>query len=96
MDEALNHQYLVEGRLRFHSCMCSCCHTNAGGTRVYTTEFETVHETPFDSKWEREVSRVSTYELRERIYKYISDRTPTYGVPLCINPHSAAYKTFAW
>ncbi|VEL18095.1 unnamed protein product [Protopolystoma xenopodis] len=25
-EEALNHPYLEEARLRFHSCMCTCCH----------------------------------------------------------------------
>lgn len=27
VEEALRHPYLEEGRLRFHSCMCSCCYT---------------------------------------------------------------------
>ena len=26
--EALNHPYLDEGRLRYHSCMCTCCTNN--------------------------------------------------------------------
>merc|ERR1712051_142567 len=30
--EALNHPYLDEGRLRYHSCMCSCCTNTAGGS----------------------------------------------------------------
>lgn len=25
-EEALNHCYLEEARLRYHSCMCTCCH----------------------------------------------------------------------
>ena len=41
--EALNHPYLDEGRLRYHSCMCACCHTSqATGTRVYVRDFEPV------------------------------------------------------
>nr|CDS28241.1 serine:threonine protein kinase NLK [Hymenolepis microstoma] len=34
-EEALNHSYLEEARLRYHSCMCTCCHdvpmTQSGG-----------------------------------------------------------------
>lgn len=25
VDEALRHKYLEDGRMRFHSCMCTCC-----------------------------------------------------------------------
>merc|ERR1712008_637729 len=30
--EALNHPYLDEGRLRYHSCMCTCCTNNGSST----------------------------------------------------------------
>ena len=36
--EALNHPYLDEGRLRYHSCMCACCHSTPTGVR-YTRRF---------------------------------------------------------
>lgn len=40
---ALNHPYLDEGRLRYHSCMCSCCATNQQtGMRQYVRDFEPV------------------------------------------------------
>src|SRR5438105_12192799 len=29
VEEALGHNYLEEGRMRFHSCMCTCCYTSA-------------------------------------------------------------------
>merc|ERR1712141_430719 len=34
--EALNHPYLDEGRLRYHSCMCACC-TNNGSSKLEPT-----------------------------------------------------------
>jgi hypothetical protein len=35
------------------------------------------------------------FELRDRLYKYVVDRTPMYSVPLCINTNSNAYGEFA-
>lgn len=90
----MSHSYLEEGRLRFHSCMCSCCITTSNGSRVFTNDFDPRHNEPFDIKWEKELSRLSMYELRDRMYKFVTDRQPSYGVPLCINPHSGAYKNF--
>ena len=31
VSDALSHPYLDEGRLRYHTCMCSCCHSSPGG-----------------------------------------------------------------
>ncbi|KAK0414851.1 hypothetical protein QR680_011640 [Steinernema hermaphroditum] len=96
VEEALRHPYLEEGRLRFHSCMCSCCYTaNHRNNRIYNTVLEPVHEMPFDPKWEKELCRLSMFELRDRIYRFITERTPLYGVPLCLNPHSAEYGEFS-
>lgn len=81
--------------MRFHSCMCSCCYTAANSNRVFTSTFDSPHTEPFDVKWEKELSRLSMFELRDRLYKFVTERAPLYGVPLCINPHSAAYKSFA-
>uniref|UniRef100_A0A1I8A4E2 Protein kinase domain-containing protein n=1 Tax=Steinernema glaseri TaxID=37863 RepID=A0A1I8A4E2_9BILA len=85
VEEALRHPYLEEGRMRFHSCMCSCCYMNSRRDRVYTPVFEPVHEMPFDPKWEKELCRLSMFELRDRIYRFITERTPLYG-PQSLNP----------
>ncbi|VDK58050.1 unnamed protein product [Anisakis simplex] len=95
VEDALAHPYLEEGRMRFHSCMCTCCYTTPTNNRVFTNCFDPTHEQPFDPKWEKELSRMSMFDLRDRMYKYVTERTPLYGVPLCINPNSAAYKNFA-
>jgi nemo like kinase len=95
VDEALAHPYLAEGRMRFHSCMCSCCYTTTNSNRIFTASFDPLHESPFEPKWERELSSLSMFELRDRMYKFVTERQPLYGIPLCINPNSAAYKNFA-
>ncbi|CAI4230581.1 unnamed protein product [Auanema sp. JU1783] len=95
VEMCLSHQYLADGRMRFHSCMCSCCYTKANNTRVFTIDYDPSHEQPFDPKWERELARLSMFELRESMYKFVTERIPLYGTPLMINPGSAAYKNFA-
>lgn len=127
--EALNHPYLDEGRLRYHSCMCTCCTNNGGsntsssqtgnnqqgsagsnsgsaqlqqqnannggsnGPRRYTTDFEPVAERPFGDEWERELTCVS--KVKDKLHRFIQDQINCNRVPLCINPSSAAFKSFA-
>ncbi|CAB60300.2 Serine/threonine kinase NLK [Caenorhabditis elegans] len=96
VEEALQHRYLEEGRLRFHSCMCSCCYTKPNmPSRLFAQDLDPRHESPFDPKWEKDMSRLSMFELREKMYQFVMDRPALYGVALCINPQSAAYKNFA-
>ena len=96
VEDALAHAYLEEGRMRFHSCMCSCCYTlPASQQRQFTTDTEPAHKEPFEARWEKELQRTSMFDLRDKMYKFVTERTPLYGIPLCINPHSAAYKNFA-
>jgi nemo like kinase len=123
--EALNHPYHDEGRLRYHSCMCTCCTNNGSssnsnpqtgngsagstngatsgsggnaagngsGPRRYTTDFEPVAERPFDDLWERELTCVS--KVKDKLHRFIQDQINCNRVPLCINPSSAAFKSFA-
>ncbi|KAL4002773.1 Protein kinase domain family protein [Acanthocheilonema viteae] len=94
VDAALSHRYLDEGRMRFHSCMCSCCYTTASNVRIFSQILDPVHEHPFDPRWEKELSRMSMFDLRDRMYRFITERAPPFGVALTINPNSASYKTF--
>jgi nemo like kinase len=90
---ALSHPYLEEGRLRYHSCMCRCCH-NVGSSRRYITDLEPVAQTPFDYGFEKDLS--SVHMVKERLHKSILEKCSNSSrVPLCINPHSAAFKSFA-
>lgn len=35
------------------------------------------------------------FDLRDKLYKYVTDRRPMDGIPLCINTNSASYPEFA-
>ncbi|XP_064211267.1 serine/threonine-protein kinase NLK isoform X3 [Tribolium castaneum] len=91
--DALAHPYLDEGRLRYHSCMCKCCYTTASGMRQYTSEFETTAPQGFDDHWEKKLTSVQ--HVKEEMHKFIAEQLNTSRVPLCINPQSAAFKSFA-
>ncbi|KAF8359370.1 lit-1 [Pristionchus pacificus] len=99
VQEALDHDYLKDGRMRFHSCMCTCCHTLPSGQRQFTNDLEPFHNEPFDPRWERELARCSMFDLRDKLYNFVVDRhrnlqSEQNYVPVVINPHSAAYKNF--
>ncbi|XP_013775523.1 serine/threonine-protein kinase NLK-like [Limulus polyphemus] len=92
-NDALSHPYLDEGRLRYHSCMCRCCHTTSAG-RHFVSDFEPTALHSFDDHFEKDLN--SVHQVKERLHKFILDRTASYNrVPLCINPHSAAFKSFS-
>lgn len=61
MTEALAHPYLDEGRLRYHSCMCTCCASTSCGGRQYTHDFEPTAPHAFDDTWENEVCGVFSF-----------------------------------
>ncbi|CAD6236835.1 GSCOCT00008255001.2-RA-CDS [Cotesia congregata] len=90
---ALAHPYLEDGRLRYHSCMCTCCYDTNSGLRQYTPDFEPSTAYPFDDLWERKLTSVQ--QVKEEMYRFIAERLDTPRVPLCINPQSAAFKNFA-
>lgn len=89
---ALSHPYLEEGRMRYHSCMCKCCHS-VGGQRKLCLDLEPVAQTIFDDSFERDL--VSVQQVKDRLHRSISERCSNSArVPLCINPQSAAFKSF--
>uniref|UniRef100_A0A3Q2WL82 Mitogen-activated protein kinase n=1 Tax=Haplochromis burtoni TaxID=8153 RepID=A0A3Q2WL82_HAPBU len=89
--DALAHPYLDEGRLRYHTCMCKCCYTTSSG-RVYTSDFEPITNTKFDDGFEKNLSSVR--QVKEIIHQFILEQQKGSRVPLCINPQSAAFKSF--
>ncbi|KAK6637868.1 hypothetical protein RUM44_008290 [Polyplax serrata] len=92
--DALAHPYLDEGRLRYHSCMCKCCYSLTNGNRKFTLQFEPTASDVFDDEWERRLT--SIMQVKEEMHTFIADHLNTSGrVPLCINPQSAAFKSFA-
>ncbi|KAJ2952876.1 hypothetical protein O0L34_g7241 [Tuta absoluta] len=94
--DALAHPYLEEGRLRYHSCMCKCCYSAppaAPAARHYSADLEPVAPHGFHDGWERKLT--SVHQVKEEIHKFIAEQLQTSRVPLCINPQSAAFKSFA-
>ncbi|XP_067882688.1 serine/threonine-protein kinase NLK2-like isoform X2 [Heterodontus francisci] len=89
--EALTHPYVDEGRLRYHTCMCHCCVSVTAG-RIYTSDFEPVASRKFDDTYEKSLS--SVWQVKELIHSFIVDYQRKQLQPLCINPQSAAFKTF--
>ncbi|XP_048089229.1 nemo-like kinase, type 1 isoform X2 [Alosa alosa] len=89
--DALSHPYLDEGRLRYHTCMCQCCYSLPSG-RVYTRDFEPPAARAFSHSYEE--SMLSVWQGKELIHRFITEHQQGKRVPLCINPQSAAFKTF--
>ncbi|MGH0170685.1 UNVERIFIED_CONTAM: hypothetical protein FKN15_069897 [Acipenser sinensis] len=89
--DALAHPYLDEGRLRYHTCMCKCCYTTSSG-RVYTSDFEPVTNPKFDDGFEKNLASVR--QVKEIIHQFVLEQQKGNRVPLCINPQSAAFKSF--
>ncbi|KAJ6657917.1 hypothetical protein lerEdw1_001837 [Lerista edwardsae] len=89
--DALAHPYLDEGRLRYHTCMCKCCFSTSTG-RVYTSDFEPITNPKFDDTFEKNLSSVR--QVKEIIHQFILEQQKGNRVPLCINPQSAAFKSF--
>ncbi|GFO43255.1 mitogen-activated protein kinase [Plakobranchus ocellatus] len=87
--DALTHPYLDEGRLRFHSCMCSCC-TPGNQGRNFCPDLEPECPVPFDFNFEKSLTNVS--RVKEKLYKFIHEhqQRSTNKLPLCLNPHAAA------
>ncbi|GCB67137.1 hypothetical protein scyTo_0005082 [Scyliorhinus torazame] len=90
--DALAHPYLDEGRLRYHTCMCKCCYTTSTG-RVYTNDFEPITNPKFDDSFEKNLTSVRQVKA-ELIHQFILEQQKGNRVPLCINPQSAAFKSF--
>ncbi|KAL7990110.1 hypothetical protein Chor_012776 [Crotalus horridus] len=89
--DALSHPYLDEGRLRYHTCMCTCCFSVSSG-RIYTSDFEPRADPKFDGSYEKNLA--SVWQVKELVHRFILEQQHGKWVPLCINPQSAAFKTF--
>ncbi|CAD5121101.1 DgyrCDS9641 [Dimorphilus gyrociliatus] len=93
-DEGLSHPYIEEGRLRYHSCMCKCCGTAPNGARQYALELEPGCIEPFTTDMERGLTTVQN--VRSKLNRFIAEhQKSSTRVPLCINPNSAAFKSFS-
>lgn len=62
---ALMHMYLEEGRLRYHTCMCTCCSSTLTGGIKYTDNSEPDCSTPFHYNFEDELTSVTKIRGRQ-------------------------------
>ncbi len=103
----LEHNYIHEGRIRYHSCMCRCCFSTPGG-RQYTVNLEPVRGFRYDDSDENFCSmrqaKGNIFELNgskkkisvlEYMHKLLTEFSQANTVPLRLNHDSPLYKTFA-
>lgn len=80
---ALSHPYLEEGRLRYHSCMCSCCHSSIRSSRnkfpyqYPNLDYEPVASHAFDDSFERDLTSVHQVKGKHKAAYCIHHRHPT-------------------
>lgn len=90
--DALTHQYLDDGKLRYHTCMCSCCLTTSSG-RQYAAELEPCTPIPYDLSYEENLYTV--HHVKDAVSNFIVDMHRKSGVvPLCLNTASPVYHQF--
>lgn len=76
--DALYHPFLEEGRIRYHSFLCSCCHTTASnGTRHFCRDFEPSSHKKFDPSYEKELTTITKA-------KGTYSSAPLYTYSLCL------------
>ena len=63
--EALNHVFVRDGRLRYHTSLCRCCWLSAGGMSHQECEFEPVPETVFEDGYEATLHTVQDVRGRQ-------------------------------
>ena len=82
--------------MRYHSCMCNCCHatpTNGGHRVLHRTEIalEPTCTEPFSYAFEGELSSLS--KAKEKLTRLVVENI-NHTMPLTINQHSVTYKRF--
>lgn len=57
--DALFHPFLEDGKMRYHTYLCSCCHTSSNGGRVFARELEPSASFKFDFSYEKELTSIA-------------------------------------
>jgi len=89
--EALMSRFVSDGRLRFHSCMCSCCRT-VNERRTFCADMEPIPNQIFNDSYESSLPSVPF--AKESLLRFIRSQPCGPQVPLCINPRSPAFRAF--
>jgi nemo like kinase len=91
INQALENNYIHEGRIRYHSCMCRCCFSTPNG-RQYTVNLEPVRGFRYDDSDE---NFTNLRQGKEYMHKLLTEFSQANTVPLRLNHDSPLYKTFA-
>lgn len=89
--DALFHPFLEDGKMRYHTYLCSCCHTSSNGGRVFARELEPSASFTFDFSYEKELTSIA--KARAQLHHYICNIHP-HLPPLFINIYAKHFKKF--
>lgn len=87
---ALYHPFLDDGRIRYHTFLCSCCMTHMG-SRHFCKELEPSSSHRFDPMYERELTSLN--KAKFQLHQYICHAHP-HQTSLFINRSSKHYHQF--
>ena len=98
--------FVSDGRLRFHSCMCSCCST-VNGKRLFTFNCEPIPINAFNDSYQLGINTISqakgkllrtsgktVTKVLESLLQFIHSSPCGTQIPLCINPRSPSFREF--
>lgn len=89
--EALQSPFLNDGRLRFHSCMCTCC-KYINGKKIFTFDLEPIPIISYNDRFESSLK--NTEQAKDSLLQFIHSSPCGSQVPLCINPRSPSFREF--
>lgn len=89
--DALYHPFLDEGRIRYHTYLCTCCHTTFTNNRMFSLDLEPSCPRKFDAVYEKKLRTVA--ETKAELHAYIKSST-SHLSPLYVNTSSKQYKQF--
>lgn len=88
--DALYHPFLEDGRIRYHSCLCACCHTS-NNVKQFCCDLEPSSPIRFDPAYEKELTSVP--RAKAQLYLYIVGIN-AHLPPLYLNASSRQYRQF--
>lgn len=88
--DALYHPFLEDGRMRYHSCLCTCCQFS-NNAKQFCCDLEPLSPTRFDPTYEKELATI--HKAKAQLYLYITG-VNAHLPPLYLNVYSRQYQQF--
>lgn len=79
--DALYHPFLEDGRIRYHTFLCSCCVTGPVGGRQFVADLEPSVSNLFDFSYEKEL-----FSIPKAKGIYFVNTNIMLAVVLCVGP----------